>query len=151
MYPVRGVILDVDGTLIDSNDAHALLESRPWLSRVLRCRSSRSTDVDRHGQRQALPRVSGIELRTLWEKEDRRASREIFKRKVSAVASGPTPGAKELLRVGMSSRGLEIAVASAAKKDELGQLPHICGADEVLGVSNFRRRRKPLQARSGHR
>jgi len=41
------------------------------------------------------------------------------------------PKAKELL-LRMTQGGLKLAVASSSKKDELGGLLRVCGADEVI-------------------
>ena len=46
----------------------------------------------------------------------------------------PFPGTKDLL-ARMKKAGLELAVASSSKKDELGGLLEVCGADEFVKAS----------------
>src|SRR3712207_3631670 len=125
MKRVRGVILDVDGTLVDSNDAHA----RAWAGALAEQGSDVPfEDVRRMigmGGDKIIPLVSGREEETPEGKtiSDRRA--EIFKRRY-LPGLRPTPSAKDLLGR-MRADGLRLVVASSAKADELGPLLKVCG------------------------
>jgi HAD superfamily hydrolase (TIGR01509 family) len=130
MAAIRGVILDVDGTLVDSNDAHA----RTWVEAL----AERGIDVPFErvrrligmGGDKLLPLVSGLREDSLQGKHVTDRRRKIFlKRYLPRLR--PTPGARELLRH-MKERGLRMLVASSAKKEELHALLHLCGADEVI-------------------
>ena len=133
MQPVRGVILDVDGTLVDSNDAHA----HSWVEALAEHDIEVAFDKVRKligmGSDKLLPRVCGVRADSAEGKKigDRRA--EIFKTRYLPSLQ-PTPGARELLHY-MKERGLRLVVASSAREDELGALLRICGADEVISDS----------------
>jgi HAD superfamily hydrolase (TIGR01509 family) len=130
MGAFRGVILDVDGTLVASNDAHA----HSWIEALAEHGIKVQLDEVRKligmGSDKLLPRVSGIEADSDLGKKisDRRA--QIFMDRYLPRLK-PTPGARDLLRH-MKARGPRLVVASSARKDELGALLRLCGADEVI-------------------
>src|SRR5690349_13993537 len=110
MRQVRGVILDVDGTLVDSNDAHA----RAWLEALAERGLRPAFDEVRRligmGGDKLLPRVSGIAEDSPEGQALSRRRREIFQGRYLPHL-GAFPGAEGLLRH-MRSRGLKLAVAS---------------------------------------
>jgi HAD superfamily hydrolase (TIGR01509 family) len=130
MQQVRGVILDVDGTLVDSNDAHA----RAWLDALAERGLHPAFDEARRligmGGDKLLPRVSGISEDSPEGQALSRRRREVFKERFLPQLRA-FPGAGELLRH-MRSRGLKLAVASSAKEDELGPLLKLCGAEDLV-------------------
>jgi phosphoglycolate phosphatase-like HAD superfamily hydrolase len=127
---VQGVILDIDGTLVDSNDAHA----ESWV------------DAFRaHGYEIPFVRVRPLMgmggdriLRTLASVDDNSAEgeaiestrRELFLhdylRKVR-----PFPGVHELL-LQMREQGLFLAVASSADEELLEALLSLAGATDLI-------------------
>src|SRR5215211_2796560 len=133
MRQVEGVLLDVDGTLIDSNDAHA----RAWVKAL--AESGVEVPFERvrrligKGGDKLLPEVSGIDAESDKGKAVSKRRGEIFQAEYLPELK-PTPGAKELL-ARMKKAGLELAVASSSKKDELKDLLKVCGADEVIEAS----------------
>jgi HAD superfamily hydrolase (TIGR01509 family) len=131
MGRVRGVILDVDGTLVDSNDAHA----RAWVEALaghgLHVPVEKVRRLIGMGGDKLLPRVTGgITEDSPEGKEISRRREEIFKERY-LPALRPTPGARELLQR-MHDAGLKLVVASSAKEDELRALLRVCGADRVI-------------------
>ncbi|MCA1562957.1 MAG: HAD family hydrolase [Acidobacteria bacterium] len=126
------VILDVDGTLVDSNDAHA----RAWVEafeaegitvpfdRVRRCIGM--------GGDKLMPEVSGIsEDSPLGVRiGDRRG--DIFKKKYLPQIQ-PFPRVRELLQAFLND-GLSLAVASSAKEDELKALLARVAADDLISI-----------------
>ena len=130
MPRIRGVILDVDGTLVDSNDAHA----RAWVEALAEHELVVPFEAVRRligmGGDKLLPRVTGIEEDTDKGTSISKRRGEIFKARY-VPALQPCPGAKELLRH-LRELGYALAVASSAKKDELGPLLKICGADGLI-------------------
>jgi HAD superfamily hydrolase (TIGR01509 family) len=130
MYPVRGVILDVDGTLVDSNDAHA----RSWVEALAeqgrRVPFEKVRKLIGMGGDKLLPLAAGIEEDSPEGKKVAQRRQEIFATRYLPKLR-PTPGAKDLLRR-MHARGLQLVVASSAKKDELDALLRVCGAQEYI-------------------
>jgi HAD superfamily hydrolase (TIGR01509 family) len=130
MNQIRGVLLDIDGTLVQSNDEHA----RAWVEALNEGGRSVSYEAVRPligmGGDKLLPKVAGIsadspEGRRL---SDRRG--EIFA-EVFLPHLKPSRGARGLLEL-LKSRGFKMAVVSSAKKDELEPLLKVCGADQVI-------------------
>jgi len=128
-----GVLLDVDGTLVDSNDAH----SHAWVRALTEAGISVSFDEVRRrigkGGDKLLPEVSGIDAETSKGKAIGQRRAEIFKTDYLPTLR-PFPGAKEIL-ARMSQDGLLLAVASSATEDELKGLLRICGADAFIKAS----------------
>ncbi len=129
MTAFRGVLLDIDGTLVDSNDAHA----RAWVEAL----AEQGIDVPfaqvrrliGMGGDKLLPRVSGIEEDTPRGRKISERRREIFLQRYLPSLHAFV-GSKDLLRH-MRAEGLKLVVASSAKKDELRELLKICGADSL--------------------
>src|SRR3954471_20554630 len=91
-----GVLLDVDGTLVDSNDAHA----HAWLKALAEAGvSAEFTAVRRligKGGDKLLPEVSGIEADSARGQAISKRRGEIFQQEYLPKLR-PFPGAKELL------------------------------------------------------
>ncbi len=130
---VRAVLFDVDGTLVDSNDAHA----DAWV----RAFADHDVTVDRDHVRRCIgmggdklmPEVSGI-------REDSRqgtaiAARrgELFQRDFLPLLQ-PFRDAARLVAA-LQARGLRIVAASSAKADELTPLLAIAGADGLMDAA----------------
>jgi HAD superfamily hydrolase (TIGR01509 family) len=117
---VRGVLLDVDGTLVDSNDAHA----RAWVAAfaeagydVAWARIRRMIGM---GGDKLVPLVTGLsELDPKARRIGERRAEIFAARELGAV--GPLPGARELIER-MSREGLRLAAASSASPDEVRPL-----------------------------
>jgi HAD superfamily hydrolase (TIGR01509 family) len=130
MKTVRGVLLDIDGTLVDSNDAHA----HAWVRALAEAGKPVPFETVRPligmGGDKLLPKVSGLDAESADGKRisDRRAT--IFLTEY-VPRLRPTRGAEDLLRA-LADRGLKLAVASSAKKDELDPLLKVCGADRFI-------------------
>lgn len=131
MTKIRGVILDVDGTLVDSNDAH----TRSWLEAMA---EKGHTNLEYGkvrgkigmGGDKLLPDVLGIEKDTPEGKEISARRGQIFKRRYLNGLQ-PFPGARRLIEV-MREHGLKIAIASSAEKDELQSLLQVVGATDLI-------------------
>src|SRR5947208_16707444 len=127
------VLLGVDGTLVDSNDAHAHV----WVTALAEAGVTAEFATVRRligkGGDKLLPEVSGIDAESSKGKaiSDRRG--EIFQTEYLPTLR-PFPGARELL-ARMKKAGLALAVASSAKEDELESLLRVCGADEYIEAS----------------
>jgi len=128
--PLRAVLLDVDGTLVDSNDAHA----RAWVDAFAefgrRIAFERVRPLIGKGGDKLVPEVSGIDPESAEGKRlDARRS-AIFKERYLPSLKA-FPHAKELLER-MGAEGLTLVVATSAKDDEMNPLLEICGADRIV-------------------
>ncbi len=128
--PVRGILLDIDGTLVESNDAHA----HAWVKAL----AENGRDVPFEDVRsligmggdKLLPRVCGLDAESKEGKTVSKRRGEIFLSEYLPHLR-PTRGAKDLL-VKLKAQGLKLAVASSAKEAELDPLLKLCEADEVI-------------------
>jgi phosphoglycolate phosphatase-like HAD superfamily hydrolase len=126
------VILDVDGTLVDSNDAHA----RAWVEALAEHGITVPFQKVRRaigmGGDKLLPDVAGIaEDSTEGQKVARRRA-AIFKESYLPHIR-PFPGARTLLERFLAD-GLQLSVASSAKEEELEALLQIAGADDLISA-----------------
>jgi HAD superfamily hydrolase (TIGR01509 family) len=130
MKRFRGVLLDVDGTLVDSNEAHA----RSWVAALAEEGIHVSVNEVRKligmGGDKLLPHVSGIREDTPQGKKISKRHREIFLQRYLPRLQ-PTRGARELLWF-LHDHGFQMVVATSARDDELKGLLKICGADRVI-------------------
>lgn len=130
---VRAVLLDVDGTLIDSNDAHA----NAWVD------VGREFGYDIEFQRvrwligmggdRVLPKLTGLEEES--ERGERLLKRrgEIFRERYLPQLRN-TPGARELLKH-MGDAGLTLVVATSASKKDLEALLRQGGLESLIEES----------------
>jgi hypothetical protein len=116
---VRGVLLDIDGTLVDSNDAHA----RAWTEACARHGHAVPAAAVRlligMGGDQLLPRVTGIDAESRKGKAITATRAMLFRHLLPTLRA--FPDARELL-FHMRRRGLRLVAASSATKDELTAL-----------------------------
>jgi HAD superfamily hydrolase (TIGR01509 family) len=128
--PVKGVIFDVDGTLVDSNDEHA----RAWVDALAEfgyeVEYERVRPLIGMGGDKVLPLLTGLS------DEDAKAKRIAERReKIFGERYLPRirafPAARELL-VRLRKEGLRLAVASSSKKEMLKRLLSLVGAEDLL-------------------
>lgn len=127
---VRALLLDVDGTLLDSNDAHA----RAWVHALERHGHSTSFDLVRpyigKGGDKLLDDLFGIDD----ESEEGRAideARRTWFAHQALASLRPTRGARELLERCVAA-GLRLIVATSASGEELGGLLRQAGIDDLI-------------------
>jgi HAD superfamily hydrolase (TIGR01509 family) len=127
---LRGVVLDVDGTLVDSNDAHA----RSWVDVFTMYGYSVSFEQIRSligkGGDKLLPEAIGVEKESAEGKKLSKERSALF-RETYLPALKPTRGARELL-VRMREERLTLVVASSANEDELCALLRLVDAEDLV-------------------
>ncbi len=116
----EAVLFDVDGTLIDSDDAHA----RAWVAALAEAGFdvpfARVRPLIGQGGDRILPAVADLSDETEPGKTIAARRGEIFKeRELGGI--GPTRGAKALLEA-VRARGARVVVATSAKSGELDGL-----------------------------
>ena len=126
MKSLKAVLLDVDGTLVDSNDAHA----QAWLEVFQRngypATFERVRDLIGKGGDKLVPEITGLEDGSHEAKRLGKQRSALFARDYLPQLR-PFPGAEALLRR-LHETGLKLVVASSAKEDELQPLLEVCGA-----------------------
>ncbi len=120
-----GVLLDVDGTLVDSNDAHAHAFVEAFSRHNLEIPFHKVRRLIGKGSDKLIPELIGAPDEAISELKS-----EIFKRKYLPQLAA-FPGATELV-ARLHERALKLAVASSAGKDELDALLRIAGAGKYL-------------------
>jgi HAD superfamily hydrolase (TIGR01509 family) len=151
----RGVIFDVDGTLVNSNDAHA----RSWVQALAEV-GVQTTFADVRpligmGGDKLLPKLAGLDDESeLGQRVSERRS-EIFATEYLPELRA-FPKARELL-LRLRDAGLRLTVASSAKRTELSALLELANVSDLLeGVtsSSDAERSKPdpdiVRAALGH-
>ena len=132
---VSAVLFDVDGTLIDSNGAHA----ESWAQALTEHGVPRHAEEVRPligmGGDKLLPEVTGLPEEDPRAKHAGERRGEIFKARY-LPSLRPFPRTRELgLR--MRQAGLNLAVASSAEPKELKVLLRLAGVDDlVVGASS---------------
>jgi HAD superfamily hydrolase (TIGR01509 family) len=128
--PVSAVLLDVDGTLVDSNDAHAEAWVKAFAEAGLDIAFTAVRPLIGMGGDKLMPSVSGLSEDS--PQGERIATRrgEIFSREYLPTLR-PFRDADRLVAA-LKARDLTAVVASSAQKDELQQLLAIAGVDALV-------------------
>ncbi|HET6877839.1 MAG TPA: HAD family hydrolase [Jatrophihabitans sp.] len=130
--PRRGVLFDVDGTLVDTTFLHAVC----W-AEALRQHGHHVTTADVHhaigmGSDRLLDHLLGEDRDTDADGALNAAHKTLYKQHWGRLV--PTPGAAELLRA-CAERGLVVVLASSASDEELAALRSALGADDAITVA----------------
>lgn len=130
MTELRGILLDIDGTLIDSNDHHA----QAWAEAFEHFGIPASVDHIRWlvgmGGDKLLPLVTGIEKDSAKGKEITEYRKELFKGKYLPRVR-PFPRVRELVQR-LLEDGLITVVATSASGDELRDFLRVAGVEELI-------------------
>jgi HAD superfamily hydrolase (TIGR01509 family) len=127
---LKGVIFDIDGTLVDSNDAHA----QSWVDTFAEAGYDVPFDVVRPligmGADKLLPKTIGIKHDTAEAKKLIKRRSEIFRERYLPRLR-PLDGSRDLvLRV--RSDGLKAVVATSAKDEELRGLLKAARVEDLM-------------------
>lgn len=127
---LRAVLLDVDGTLIDSNDEHA----RAWVEAFGEFGHDVPFERVRRligkGGDKIMPAVIGVDSDSPDGKRIDQRRTQLFRERYLPQLK-PFPAAKQLLER-MRDEGLRLVVATSAKEEEMDALLEICGASELV-------------------
>lgn len=129
---LRGVLFDVDGTLVASNEAHA----RSWIDTVAEAGYDVAFDVVwpmiGMGGDKVLPSIIGIESESKTGKQLSKRRWEIFTAKYLPGLE-PTLGARDLVAE-MKADGLQLVIATSAGTSELGALLEAAGLADLFDL-----------------
>ncbi len=130
MQHLSGVLLDVDGTLVDSNNAHAQAWHRALADNGITVPLAKILRLIGKGGDKLLPEVAGIEA-------DSPEGKVISKRRGEIFQADFLPSLRSFPRVEellarIKQQGLRLGIASSAHADELNKLLQVCGADKYV-------------------
>ncbi|HEU4327265.1 MAG TPA: HAD family hydrolase [Roseiflexaceae bacterium] len=130
---IRGVLLDVDGTLIDSNDAHA----RSWVETLAEfgyeLPFERLRELIGMGGDHLLPEATGLEKDSSQGKAISERRKQLFKERYLSQIQ-PFAQVRPLL-AHMRGAGMRLVVATSASPDELEALLERSGAQDLIEAS----------------
>ncbi len=127
---LRGVLLDVDGTLLDSNDAHAAAFTRAFAEHGLDIPFEHVRPLVGMGSDKLIPSLTGFEADTPEGKAIAERKNGIFTEKYLRQLK-PTQGAHALLER-LLAEGLALVVATSAGPDEMKALLRQAGIDDLI-------------------
>jgi HAD superfamily hydrolase (TIGR01509 family) len=127
---IQAVILDVDGTLLRSNDAHAEAFVRAGREMGHEVEFEAVRRLIGMGSDKLVPRVFGFAADGREGKALQARKGEIFREELLPGLE-PTPGARDLL-VRLRDEGLTLAVATSATEDDLRGLLERAGLADLL-------------------
>ena len=127
---LQGILFDIDGTLVDSNDTHA----RCWMEAFAEFGKDFEYDVIRHqigkgGDLLVPDLLNAREMRSFGEKVKKFRGKLFKERYLPDVK--PFPGAKRCLRE-LHERGVKLALASSANPDEVKYYTKLLEAEDLL-------------------
>ena len=126
------VILDVDGTLVDSNDAHARAWVEAFAERGITVPFEEIRRAIGMGGDKLIPQVAGIPEDSSEGQAVARRRREIFRGKYLPGVR-PFPRVRSLLER-FRDDDLTLAVASSASEDEVEALLDIAGVSDLVAA-----------------
>jgi HAD superfamily hydrolase (TIGR01509 family) len=130
---LKAVLFDVDGTLVDSNDAHARAWVEAFADHGVHVEFTHVRRCIGMGSDKLMPEVSDLTEDTDRGKQISRRRAEIFK-EVWLPRLEPFRDAGRLVAA-LKARGLTVVAASSAKKDELRPLLEIAGAASLMDAA----------------
>ena len=130
MPHIHGVILDVDGTLIDSNDAQAHSWVKAMAAYGYHVAFGKVRPLIGMGGDKVLPETVHVSKDSEQGKASSLKRGEIFKERYLPHLQ-PFPEAKELIEH-IRKQGLQVAIASSAQPDELQSMLQLVGAADLI-------------------
>jgi HAD superfamily hydrolase (TIGR01509 family) len=130
MSPRRAVLLDVDGTLVDSNDLHAEAWREALADHGYHVAFERVRSLIGMGGDKLLPALSGLSDQSSEGDAISTHRSKLFMRRYLPKVK-PFPNVRELL-LRMREDGYRLVVATSASRDELGGLLRCANVQDLL-------------------
>ena len=129
-HPAKAILFDIDGTLVDSNDAHAYAWVKAFAETGIAVDFEKVRCAIGMGGDKLMPAVAGIQADSPPGQRISERRSEIFKAEYLPHLP-PFRNAGALVSA-IAARGLKTVAASSAKRDELEALLKIAGALSLL-------------------
>lgn len=123
---LRALLLDVDGTLVDSNEAHVLAWLEAFKAFEYRVGHARIAEEIGKGGDLLVPDVLGKDVDEKEGEELRKAHDDFYKKRIEREGAKLFPGVDELLRA-IKKAGLATAIATSSGKAGLELLEKAIG------------------------
>jgi HAD superfamily hydrolase (TIGR01509 family) len=127
---LRGVLLDIDGTLLDSNDAHAASWAEVFAEFGYTIRFEHVRPLVGMGGDKLLPVLTGLDHESPKGKRLAERRKAVFEQKYLPHLT-PTRGARQLLEH-MVAEGLTLIIATSASDDEMRALLGRAGVADLI-------------------
>jgi HAD superfamily hydrolase (TIGR01509 family) len=127
---LRGVLLDVDGTLLDSNDAHASAWADVFAEFGYDIRFEHVRPLVGMGGDKLVPILTGLDHETGKGKQLSERKKAVFEERYLPYLA-PTRGARQLLEH-MIAEELELVIATSAGHDEMRALLDRAGVADLI-------------------
>jgi HAD superfamily hydrolase (TIGR01549 family) len=133
MERYKAALLDVDGTLLDSNDAHARAFVDAMRENGFSVKYAAVRRLIGMGSDKLLPAAIGVDAESRMGKRIGERKSEIFKQMLPGLK--PTPGARQFVEK-LCDWGLSRVVASSAGEDEIKLLLKQAGLEDLIEDKN---------------
>jgi HAD superfamily hydrolase (TIGR01509 family) len=131
----KGVIFDVDGTLVNSNEGHARAWHRALHEHGIEVPLATVRQAIGMGGDKLLPAIAGVDEESPIGKKVSERHAELFRTQFLPRVE-PFPQTRELFEA-LKRRSIKVAIASSAEKSELDTLLRVARVDDLLeGVSS---------------
>jgi len=127
--PFDSVLFDVDGTLIDSNAAHATAWTRAFREHGRRVHVTQVRPLIGMGGDKLLPAIANIEEESPEGRAIARRKKELFNELLPQLR--PTPGARALLEY-LDEQGTDLVIATSADDQDMKALLARAGLDGLV-------------------
>jgi len=127
--PYKTVVLDVDGTLIDSNGAHAEAWTRALVEHGIAAEVSQILPLIGMGGDKLLPAAAHVDDGSPLGQDISRRKTVLFGELLPSLVA--TPGARELLEY-LREHGVSLVVATSAGEDEMEALLRQAGVEDLI-------------------
>jgi len=131
LWHIETVVFDVDGTLTDSNGAHAATWTRAFREHGLAVDEAAVRRLIGMGGDKLIPAVAHVEAESPAGKAFAARKKELFQALLPTL--GPTQGARELLEY-LRARGIDIVIATSADDHEVQALLMRAGVEDLVPV-----------------
>jgi HAD superfamily hydrolase (TIGR01509 family) len=130
---VDTVLLDIDGTLIDSNDAHARAWVAAFVANGYIVPFAKVRPLIGMGGDKLLPQLTGLDPESAEAQRISAARGQFFREELPTLQ--PTAGARELL-VYLKEHGFSLVVATSAQADEVTAILRQAGVADLIEAAS---------------